>query len=188
LERKNQPRVREWTNTHAHLSTRIIRTLFGLFVVEWRVCSMFGCCFRNPVRLRCCSSQYLCASVFTVNKFLTLFFWWQSHLGFSRIAFWAQALFLISCFFWTKTPGKNRKKKLARISTGLIVRKLPFFGGARCSFQQQISWTWRIYVVIHSVVANNWCGLWFWQDRTQLWIWAEAALSRQQKEGTRWNF
>lgn len=84
----------------------------GFVVVEWRVCSMFGCCSRNPVRLRCCSSQYLCASLFTVNKLLTLFFWWQSHLGFSRIAFWAQALFLISCFFSQKLPGRIARRSL----------------------------------------------------------------------------
>lgn len=108
LERKNQPRVREWTNTHAHRSTRIITTLLGfVVVVEWRVCSMFGCCSRNPVRLRCCSNQYLCASLFTVNKLLTLFFWWQSHLGFSRIALWDHALFLISCFFF----GNNSREE-----------------------------------------------------------------------------
>jgi hypothetical protein len=82
-------------------------------VVEWRVCSMFGCCSRNPVRLRCCSSsQYLCPSLFTVNKLLTLFFWWQYHLGFSRIAFWAQAFFFISCFFSQKLPGRIARRSL----------------------------------------------------------------------------
>ncbi len=140
LERKNQPRIREWTNTPAHLSTRIIITTLLVFfvVVEWRVCSMFGCCFRNPVRLRCCSSQYLCASLFTVNKLLTLFFWWQSYLGFLKDCFLGSSVFSHLMLFFAKSPGKNRKKKLARISTGLIVRRLPF-GGARCSFQQQIS-------------------------------------------------
>jgi hypothetical protein len=120
-------------NAHHHNSVGFV------VVVEWRVRSMFGCCFRNPVRLRCCSSQYLCPSLFTVNKLLTsCSFGGKAIWVFSRIAFWGQALFLISCFFFAKTPGKNRKTKLARISTGLIVRRLPF-GVVRCSFQQQIS-------------------------------------------------
>jgi hypothetical protein len=32
-KKKNQPRIREWTNTHAHLSTRIITTLLVLLLL-----------------------------------------------------------------------------------------------------------------------------------------------------------
>jgi hypothetical protein len=78
------------------------------------VCSMFGCCFRNPVRLRCRSSQYLCPSLFTVNKLLTfcsfggIVIWVFSR----KIAFWDQALFLISCFFSQRLPGRIARRSL----------------------------------------------------------------------------